>query len=223
MNLLVALSTVADGNMLIAANQSNAKIVQNRTTWLASKNITIADTTRVRIVYEGNDYCRYREVTASQKGAGMFDGTATAADALVTRLPNHALFLPVADCVGAAIYDPTNQVLMLSHLGRHSLEQNGGYESIMFLVNHYGCDPTKLSVWLTPAPGREKYPLFAFDNRSMKDVTLAQLKSAGVLTENITDDPTDTTTDNRYFSHSEFLQGNQSEDGRYAIVAVMIN
>ena len=221
MNLLVALSTVADGNMLIANDQSNAKIIQNRTDFLASHHIAMANTTRVRIIYEGNDYCRYHEVTNHQKGLGMFNGDGIAADALVTREPGHALFLPLADCVGAVIYDPIQHILMVSHLGRHSLEQNGGYSCIDFLVKTYGCDPSKLSVWLTPAPGQKNYPLFAFDNRAFKDVVFEQLQMAGILTQNITDDPTDTTKDARYFSHSEFLRGNRTEDGRYALVAVM--
>ncbi len=179
------------------------------------------DSTRVKIGYESTNYCRYEEVTSSQKGDGMFDGSMVAADALVTRVPHHTLFLPLADCVGAVIYDPIQHILMLSHLGRHSLEQNGGFESVNFLVNHYRCNPGTLKAWLTPAPGQANYPLFAFGNRAFKDVVTDQLLSAGILTKNITDDSTDTTTDGRYFSHSEFLKGNRPEDGRYAVIASM--
>jgi len=179
------------------------------------------DSTRVKIVYEGNNYCRYFEVGNSQKGDGMFDSNVIAADALITREPGQALFLPLADCVGAVIFDPNKQILMLSHIGRHSLKQNGGYRSIKFLIDKYNCDSTELLVWLTPSPGQENYPVFEFNNRAFKGILLEQLKSAGIIAKNITDDPTDTTKDLHYFSHSEFLKGNRQEDGRYAIVAMM--
>ncbi|MBC7943323.1 polyphenol oxidase family protein [Candidatus Saccharibacteria bacterium] len=213
---------MSDGNMAMSQDLADKKsILQNRSIFLTANDIAIQDTTRVKIVYEGDDYLRYHEVTSEQKGGGMFNGDIVTADALVTREPGQALFLPLADCVGAVIFDPNKQILMLSHIGRHSLEQNGGHESVKFLVDHYGCNPNELSVWLTPAPGKERYPLFAFDNRSFKDIVFEQLQSAGISTKNIVDNPTDTTKDARYFSHSEFLKGNRPEDGRYAIVAVM--
>ncbi|MBC7868867.1 polyphenol oxidase family protein [Candidatus Saccharibacteria bacterium] len=221
MSEVIALSTVADGTMSITSDPTSKVVIQNRIKFLASVGITMQNTTRVKVVYEGEDYCRYKEVNPSQKGDGMLDGNIVTADGLVTCTRNHALFLPLADCVGVVIYDPTHHIMMLSHLGRHSLEQNGGYKSVMFLVNNYGCDPTKLFVWLTPAPGQEKYPLFAFNNRAFKEVVFEQLHAAGINDDNITNDPTDTTKDERYFSHSEFLQGNRSQDGRYAVVAMM--
>ncbi|MEP7204729.1 MAG: laccase domain-containing protein [Candidatus Saccharibacteria bacterium] len=221
MNVSIATSTVADGSMLTASDPANTTIIDNRARWLTSQGIAMNDATRVKISYQTTDYCRYFEVTDSQKGDGMFDEGTTAADALVTRFSHHALFLPLADCVGAAIYDPAMHILMLSHLGRHSLEQNGGLESVNYLVNRYGCDASRLKVWLTPAPGRKNYPLFAFDNRAFKDVVLSQLRAAGIRADNISDDSSDTTTDLRYFSHSQYLKGNRPEDGRYAIVASM--
>jgi copper oxidase (laccase) domain-containing protein len=221
MSLFVAVSTTADGNMLIASDQTNPEVIQNRTDWLALKNISIRDTTRVRVRYIGDDYRRYHVVTSTEKGDGMLNGDVVTSDALVTRESNHALFLPIADCIGATVYDPAKHVLMLSHLGRHNLEQNGGYESIKFLIDTYGCDPVELMVTLTPAAGIEGYPLYAFDNRSLKDVALSQLQSAGILTKNIADDTTETTKDQRYFSHSEFLKGSRVDDGRHAVVAYL--
>ncbi len=222
MNIIVATSTTNDGNMAIKQDLSNRdQVIKNRTTFLTSLGINIQDATRVMIVYEGNNYLRYREVDDSNKAEGMFNGDGAAADALVTRTPGQALFLPLADCVGATIYDPSQNVLMLSHVGRHSLEQFGARASVEFLIDNYGCHPEDLMVWLTPAPGQERYPLYAFDNRSFKDVVFEQLQSAGIKREHITDDPTDTTNNPLYYSHSEFLAGRQTDDGRYAMVAMM--
>lgn len=223
MKLIVAISKISNGNMLIKTDKFNTDVIKNRTKFLEKNGIDINQTTRVSIIYEGNDYSRYQEVGADQNGAGMFDGEVIPSDALIVKDLNHALFLPIADCIGAVIFDETKNILMLSHLGRHSLEQNGGYKSIKYLADNYSVDPTELSVWLSPAPGSDSYPLFNFNNRSLKDVAIEQLQSAGIKTENITDNPADTSKNLDYFSHSEFLKGNQSYDGRFAIVAMMQN
>jgi copper oxidase (laccase) domain-containing protein len=221
MNILVAISTVQDGNMLNRDDETSSEVVTNRKSFMAKNSIDINQTTRVNIVYDGDNYRRYYEVSEEHKSNGMLYEDIVAADALVTRNPNHALFLAVADCVGTVIFDPDNNVLMLTHLGRHSLEQNGGFESVRFLVDHYGSIPNNLKVWLTPAPGPDVYPLYKFDNRSVKNVVYQQLQAAGILEKNVTDNPADTSKDMNYYSHSEFLQGNRSDDGRYAIVAEM--
>ncbi|MEI6850523.1 MAG: laccase domain-containing protein [Candidatus Saccharibacteria bacterium] len=221
MNVLVEISKVNDGNMLVKKDSTNIEVKSNRASFLAKHGIEINQTTLVNIDYDGENYLRYYEVSDGHKGNGMLFDDIVAADALVTKSPNHALFLPIADCVGAAIYDPIKQILMLSHLGRHSLEQNGGYESIKYLVNFYGCEPNNLKVWLTPAPGPDVYPMYKFNDRSIKSVVFQQLQSAGIIEENITDNPSDTSKDYDYFSYSEFLKGNRQENGRYAIVTMM--
>lgn len=221
MNVLIAISTVVDGNMLLPEDRANRQVIDNRKSFLAKHNIDMEQTTRVNVIHEGDNYRRYYELTEGHKGDGMeYDGV-VAADALVTRLPNHALFLPIADCIGAVFFDPEKNILMLSHIGRQSLEQNGGVESVKFLVDHYGCVPNNLKVWLTPSPGPDVYPLYKFDNRSLKNVLYQQMITAGILEKNVTDNPADTSKDMNYYSHSEFLQGNRTEDGRYAIVAMM--
>jgi copper oxidase (laccase) domain-containing protein len=221
MDVIVAISKAEDGNMLIATDKSNRGVIENRKKFLTANGININQTTRVSIIYEGNNYLRYCQVDDNHKGKGMFDGDIQACDAIVTITPNHALFLPIADCIRAVLFDPKKQVLMLSHLGRHSLEQNGGYESVKFLIDNYKCNPADLKVWLTPAPGLKSYPMHAFDNHSMKSVTYEQLDAAGISQKNITDDKTDTSESLDYFSHSEFLKGNRPTDGRYAMVAMM--
>jgi len=217
----VAISTVSDGNMLIHEDKANKTVVHNRTTFLEQHGIPIDQATRVDIVYEGTDYRRYREVTKHDLGAGMYDGNIAPADALITRDANHALFLPLADCVGAVLFDPVNHILMLSHLGRHSVEQFSGQKSVEYLKAQYGSNPVDICVWLTPAPGKDTYPLWTFDNRSLKEVVIEQLRSAGIVSSNINNNDADTATDLRYFSHSQFLAGKRTEDGRYGIIAMM--
>lgn len=220
MNITVAISTIQDGNMYIPDDQENNEIVQNRSDWLEKLEIDIAHTTRLHITYDGDDFCRYRFVDATNRGEGM-KSLGVPADALVTTTPGLALFLPVADCVATTLFDEATGVVMLSHLGRHSLEQQGGVKSVEYLVKEFGVNPTHLKVCLGPAPNKEVYPIYKLNNQGMKEATFAQLRAAGVQPENIIDNPADTATDDKYYSHSEFMKGNKPEAGRFAMVAVM--
>lgn len=208
--------------MLIPEDRSNKQVALHRQRFLEKNNISIDHSTRVNITYDTDTFVRYKEVSRNDKGGnGMIIDDSEPADALITKDRGHALFLPLADCVGAVIFDPTHHILMLSHLGRHSVEQHGGEASIDHLIKHYGSNPNDMLVWLTPAPGKEKYPLWAFHNRGIKEVVIEQLVNAGIQAHHITDNTADTTEDSRYFSHSEYLAGRRSEDGRYAVVAIM--
>ena len=220
MNAHVALSEVSDGSMYTPQDQEDAVVIKNRTTWLQKQDIELNDTVRVHIAYDGDDFCRYRIVDASNKGEGM-EGLGVTSDALVTTTPGLALFLPVADCVATTLFDPEHNVLMLSHLGRHSLEQQGGLKSVRFLQEAFGVNPEQLKVWLSPAPNKAVYPIFTLNGQGMKEAAFEQLQTAGVRTENIIDNPADTATNDAYYSHSEFLKGNKTSDGRFAMIAVM--
>lgn len=227
-NITVLTSTVADGSMLNRHNPSDAAVVNNRETFLLKYGLQLDNTTRLRVntlmratVEHDTNYCRYLEVIDADKGRGMRDDEAPVADALVTTEVNHVLILPVADCVAATFFDPINHVLMISHLGRHSLEQEGGTKSVQYLVKHHHTNPARLKVWLSPAPSKELYPIWALDNKGMKEVTFEQLAEAGVLTKNIVDNPAESDKDPNYYSYSEFLKGNRREDGDYMVVATM--
>jgi copper oxidase (laccase) domain-containing protein len=77
-------------------------------------------------------------------------------------------------------------------------------------------------VWLSPSPGKKKYPLRKFNGNSLKSIVKLQLLQAGIKHDNIEISNVDT-TDNKgdYYSHSEFLKKNRKEDGRYLIFAML--
>lgn len=213
-------SQIADGSMKYD-DRTWDKPFDARKKFLKKFDILMHDTTLIDLDYTGKDYARYKIVSDEDKGDGIIRGATNACDALVTTKSDHALFLPLADCIGAVIHDPKKNILMLSHLGRHNLEQFGGIKSIEFLVENFHCDPKNLIVWLSPAAGKDNYPLFAFADRGMHEVATEQLLFAGIMPDNLTSSEIDTTKDTSYFSHSEFLKGNRDTDGRFAIVAVM--
>jgi len=222
MKIVVAQSTVADGSMLKRGEPSDTTVIENRRRFLDTHGITLDQTTRLAVSYEKTSFCEYFQVNESHKKENMSKKSKFLADALVVTGPNHALFLPVADCIGTVLFDPEHNVLMVSHLGRHSLEQHGGQKSVEYLQEHFNTNPAKLQVWLTAAPNKEVFPIWALDNKGMKEVTFEQLKKAGVRSGLIHDNPADTATDLNYFSYSDYLKGHRSDDGDHCIVAMMV-
>ena len=223
MGIVTALSTVADGSMYNRQDMTDQSVITNRTKFLAVRDIAMTQTTRLHPTFDKQDFCIYREIDELDQGLGMTDDTGIRADAIITTQPNHALFLPVADCVGASIYDPRRNVLALAHLGRHNLEQGGAHKIIMHLAHRYGSNPSDLQIQLTPAAGKREYKIWALENKGMKEATHEQLASAGILPSNIIDNTIETTNDPDYYSYSQFLLGNRDEDGDHAIVAMITN
>lgn len=220
--LQIFTSTVADGSMKPIDASDALACRQRRTTFLQTHNIEPERTTNVRLEYCGEDYCRYQTIDASNGGDGITRESTFVVDGLVTTEPGQALFLPLADCIGAVIYDSAHHAMMLTHLGRHNLEQHGAMRSIQYLVETHHVNPAQLTVWLSPAAGGANYPLFSFDGRSMADVAHEQFVEAGVALDNISVPAADTTIDDGYYSHSEFLKGNRPSDGRFAVACVLL-
>jgi copper oxidase (laccase) domain-containing protein len=218
-SVLVATSAIRDGSMSKAVDDDVRQ--NNRRRFLETLDIKLNQSILVHLKYEGDDYCRYYEVSTEQAGDGMVFDSSVVADALFTRSKRLALFLPVADCIGAVLYDSRQQILGLAHFGRHNLVQTGGSKVIDYMKTEFASNPAEIQVWLSPAAGREHYPMYDFNNRSLHEVALAQLEQAGVPNEKIVIDTTDTTMQSTLFSHSEFLKGNRKTDGRQAVVAMM--
>lgn len=202
-------------------NALNTYVIVNREKWLKTCGINLNQTTRVRVTYDGSNYCRYREVSLVDGGAGMQNADNQPADALITTQPGLALFLPIADCVATTIFDEENGVLMLTHLGRQSLEQQGGLKSVQHLQQYYGSKPEKLKIRLSPTVNKDVYPIFKLGNRGMKEALYEQLEKAGVDLANVSDNDDDTATNPNYYSYSEFSKGHKPEDGCYAMVAMI--
>lgn len=219
--VLAVLSSRRDGNLKFGMGD-DARALENRKRFLDTIGVDINHTSLVGITYDTDDFTKYRIATVDDKGVGMSKKDMTKyVDALVVREPGHALFLPLADCAGVILYDPKTNVLMLSHLGRHSVEQGGAATSVEYLKETCDVDPSNLLAWISPSVGKATYPLNAFDGKSIQEVIVSQLEEAGVEPKNIEASSVDTAHDEQYYSHSQYLKGNQDEAGRFAVVAMM--
>lgn len=219
--IVAAVSSIDDGNMKFGrGNDQDTKF--NRVSFLQSIEIEPSQTTLLQATYDTTDFCRYRVLEDDQQGEGMLDPLfETEADAVVVTRPDHAVFLPLADCAGAIMYDPANQVMMVSHLGRHSVEQEGARKSLQFMIDEFETNPEDVKIWLSPAVGRDSYPLEAFGGRGLQQVIVAQLVQLGVPFHHIEVSDVDTAESDDYFSHSQYKAGERDFDGRFAIVAMM--
>ncbi len=194
------------------AELQTATAIENRIQFLSRVGMS-PDRAAIHFAdFTTTDFCVYQQATP-----GLMPGV----DAVGTNDTDQPIMLPLADCVGAVLYDPVHHAIMVSHLGRHSTEQFGGVKSVEYMAATYHARPSDLLVWLGPSPSSDEYPLWAFNNRGFIDVLCEQLELAGVHRNNIEVSAVDTATDVNYFSHSQFLQGNRPTDGRYAI-AVML-
>jgi copper oxidase (laccase) domain-containing protein len=220
--IIAALSSAEDGNMKFGM-PPDPEARPNRENFLAQVDIDPTQTTLLSVSYQDNiNFTRYVVFDDDQQGEGMLSPESqTDADAAVVTRPGHAIFLPLADCVGAIIYDPKNEILMVSHLGRHSVEQMGAVKSINYLKDQFDSDPVNLLIWLSPSVGSDTYPLDKFAGRSLQEVVIDGLLTAGVLSANIEASQVDTSESADYFSHSEYLAGNRDTNNRFAIVAMM--
>lgn len=222
-SVIAAVSSRGDGNMSFNFGEQ-AETLAHRTAFLTTVGIPIEHATLVQVTYaDSNDFARYKIITDDYKAEGMIKPVSdTVADALVVTKPGHGLFLPLADCAGLILHDPIKNILMVSHVGRHSAEIDGAKRSVEYLKTELGCNPADLKVWISPAVGKATYPLRARDGKSLHEVIDEQLLAAGMPSENIEFSTIDTAKSDDYFSHSEFLAGKRDSDGRFAIVAMMI-
>lgn len=221
--LIAVVSSVEDGAMKFHPALQDTEIVQNRQNFLNKVGITPKNTSLVNVTYEtGATFTRYRTIDSEDMGQSILErGDVPVSDALVTTTPEHVLFLPLADCTGMIVYDPYRRVLMVSHLGRHSIVVDGTTKSIAYLQQNFHSNPANMQVWLSPSVGKETYPILDKGGRGQHEIIREELIAAGVNERNIEVCSIDTAKSQEYYSHSEFLQGHRPVDGRFAIVAMM--
>ena len=219
--IITAVSSLKDGNMKFGLDDSDEKVRENRRNFFEKSGITENQVTLVSLDLQNSDFARYHTANESEKGSGITKPPLGVVDALAVNHAGHALFLPIADCIGAILYDPKHKVLMVSHLGRHSTEIHGAVKSVEYLKSKFGSKPEDILVWLSPAVGKAQYPLFAFQGRSLHEVNKEHFLEAGIKPENIEISEADTATHEYYPSHSQHIKGAQNKNGRFAVLAMI--
>lgn len=206
----VALTQKKDGNMYAFSRSEASQVAANHIPLFDVMDIDRDHVLRLPLTYNRPDFCRFVAADSNYQELPL------PTDGVYTRDPRVALMLTPADCLSLVTYDTKQRALMLTHCGRHGLEQNAAAEAIHFMERQ-GSNPQDIHAWLSPSAGKGKYPLFKLDNQSMQEAAIGQLVAAGVPDENIIKSDVDTTTSSDYFSHS---QGDKTE--RFAVVARIV-
>ena len=200
-NLTIITSEKSDGNVRNIEGNDSTKTLERQKKLAKAAKSDEKHTLRVRVNYEREDFCRFiADPEAEEYGLSAGEKTPVADGILITN-PKYGIFLPLADCLGIILHDPTKKHLMLIHAGRHTLEQKGATKAIKFMTDH-GSQPEDIIAHFSPSAGSKNYPLHKFAGQSMAEVATSQLIKAGLQAKNIHQNNIDTTTNPRFYSHS---------------------
>jgi copper oxidase (laccase) domain-containing protein len=212
--VLIGISEVSDGNMRFFGGDET-EIIKNQKR--LSAEINAKKIARLKVVYNRDSYTNYLEINeenVEEFSIEKSENDIPTYDGLVTREPDIAFLLPLADCLGAVIYDPEKKIFGLLHAGRQNIEQEGPKSFIEFIKKQYGSNPKNIKIYYSPYA--LDYRINKLENKTISNAATEQLLASGILKENIIDSKTNTLNDERFPSHSS---GDTSY--RFAIVAKM--
>ncbi len=229
--------STADNDNMSFVYGDESKVAQARSNYLRKQGIANKDAVfiklehgtsihRVGLQHQGNllDPARQDEIIG---------------DGLITNQPGLTLFLVVADCIGAMVFDPISKSIGLIHAGRKGIEQNILKKAIDAMSVEYDSEPSDLILIASPSISAESY---IFDDSEGIDMQFwgqdvskgkdgkyhmdiksrfeAQAIKGGIKKSNITISPIDTFTNKNYFSHRRSMATGERE-GRFAVYAVI--
>ena len=216
----IGISDIRDGSMRFLGEGDEAEIIKRQNSLGELVGLDGENVARIRTVYEGrSEYTFYDEINddnISEYSINNNEAMILISDGLVTKRKGIGMLLPLADCVGAVVYDVKKQILGLLHAGRHNIEQYGPEKFIEFLCDKYECNPKDLRVYFSPFA--QNYQIYELNNQKMSDAIFEQLTKSGVLAENINNPVIDTATDDNYPSCS-----NGDYKTRFAVVVRLMN
>ena len=220
-NVVVCVSDVSEGTMTLKSLPENPdEVWRNRIRFIEHSGGLMSETALVYVTYNAErDFCTYRRADAVPKKLTTDDDAM--ADGVVTNEIGIGMFLPIADCCAVVLYDQKSGALMLSHIGRQSLEVAAAIKSLNFMHAEFGTNPADVLAWLSPSVGSESYPIFFRDNGDLKTLIHDDLVAAGMSSRNIEISKIDTAIDRNYFSHSQYQKGQREFDGRMAVFAML--
>ncbi len=227
----VRFSTVAEGNMMHGPDFDPADVSRRRRNFLEEKHGYPLDKVHLlKVTYDTRDFRRYGHASELTQSLTREHSYVTPAfDALVHDRPGEAIAVPAADCgvMAALAIEKANGIptgkytFMMSHLGRHSILQNGAHDSVKYLAEEAGVDISDLLVYVGPTAGADNYPIEKLGGIGMQEAIGNQLLGAGLRRGQIEMSPLDTTTDENLYSNSEALKGRREKHGRQLVFAAL--
>ena len=227
-------STVDNGNMSFVYGDESM-VAKARSDYLGKHGLANKDTVFIKLEHGTKIHKVEKEDKGNLVDPGRQDEII--GDGLITNQTGLTLFLVVADCIGAVIFDPINKAIGLIHAGRKGVEQNILEVAINSMSAEYSTKPNDLILVSSPAISAESYVFDDPEGINMQfwgqDVSKgkdgkyrmdiksrfeAQAIGVGIKKANITISQTDTFTDINYFSHRRSMTTGEPE-GRFAVFA----
>jgi copper oxidase (laccase) domain-containing protein len=228
-----AFSSVIDGNMSFKWGDK-ATVIHNRQSFLRKHKLRPEVT--VSSAIEGD--LQPRLVTTVHEGAGITNThQPIPGHALFTTKPNLPLLLLTADCIPLIVYATEKPVIAVIHVSAKTLDNGILKTTIQGITEHTKVESKNLSVIFGPHIKVESYrhatpPYLKHDcwqeavtphgihavSVDLTKAAMLQLVGLGIEAPNITVHPSDTNTDNTFFSHYRSHRTHEPE-GRFATVA----
>ena len=202
--VIVGISDIGDGTMRYFGSGDEMEVIKRQEELGELVGLSGDKVARVRTVYERRDcYTEYGEVTeanVSEYSVRNMEKQILVSDGLVTRCKDVGILLPLADCLGAVVFDEKQEIVGLLHAGRHNIEQYGPKKFIEYMVNEFGSDAGGLKIFFSPCA--QNYRIDELGGEKLSVAAVRQFVDVGVLAENIINEGIDTVTDERYPSCS---------------------
>lgn len=200
----LAVSEKKDGNMRFFGDGIEATIIKNQIRLSESLNLSAEKTARIRTIYDGReDFTSYDVISdenITKYSIINSEEQIPVSDGLVVLSSENGILLPLADCLGAVVFDRKLKILGLLHAGRQNVEQSGPKRFVEFFAGRFGSDAKDLKVYFPPYA--VDYCVYKLGNKRLGEVAREQFLSAGVLPENIIDSRHDTVSDKNLPSNS---------------------
>ena len=212
----VGISEIDDGNMRFFGDGDELEIIKNQRKMVGLMGLN--DAARIRTIYgERSNFTDYYEITKEnlpEYSINNIENEIPVSDGLVTRETGVGILLPLADCLGAVVFDERQEIVGLLHAGRQDVEQDGPRKFIEYFVKSFGSSASDLKIYFSPYA--LNYHVFKLD-KNLGEAAKEQFTGAGVLLDNIIDFKIDTVSSNNLLSYSS---GDTTK--RFAIVAKLI-
>lgn len=146
-------SDIVDGtlNLALHVGDDEAKVLTNRSAFAAAVGVQADNFTTCEQVH-GSKIVR---VTKEMAGSGALDvnDTITAADALITDLPDVPLLLFYADCVPVLLADKVTGAIGLAHAGWRGTVAEIAAKTVDAMVEQLGAQPENMMAAIGPSIG----------------------------------------------------------------------
>ena len=139
----------ASMNLSYTRGDEKAAVDENFVRICAAMGVSAADT----VLSAQEHHTTLKNVTAADRGIGLFRPPLVDVDGLLTDEPQVVLCTQYADCVPLLFADPVRHVVATSHAGWRGTVAEIGRLTVERMQSDYGCDPRDILAGIAPSIG----------------------------------------------------------------------